>query len=98
MESSEVKINETHVCILKKNGNLIFVEYYPLIFEFEGELNKLESMASNPNRKSYELDDFIFNSPLIKLTDNFFSYFISTNLNLMLKKFSMFINSISVIF
>ena len=71
MKTEEIKINETHICILKGSGTQIYVELYPLVFEFEKEFSQLETIASNQNRKSYELFDYVINGPLKCLMKRF---------------------------
>jgi hypothetical protein len=64
MEKSELKINETHICVLKSNGQELFVDFFPLNFEFQNELTELERMSENANRTSFELEQYIQNSTL----------------------------------
>ena len=71
MKTEEIKINETHICILKGSATQIYVELYPLVFEFEKEFSQLETIASNQNRKSYELFDYVINGPLKCLMKRF---------------------------
>jgi hypothetical protein len=71
MDRSEIEINETHICVLKSNGYELYIDYYPLNFEFKNELAELKRMAENPNRTSYELQEYIENSPLKCLTAYF---------------------------
>lgn len=73
MNESEIKINETHICVLKTNGQELFVDFYPLNFEFNIELSELERMAENSNRTSFELEEYIENSPL-KYLLGYFNY------------------------
>lgn len=73
MEVSEIKINETHICVLKSNGRELFVDLHPLKFEFNVELSELERMAENPNRSSFELEEYIDNGPL-KVLLSYFNY------------------------
>lgn len=71
MENQEIKINETHMCVLKRNNNRLYVDYKKLVFEFSAELEKLEQLYRNPNRTSYELENYIANSPLKLLLADF---------------------------
>lgn len=71
MNFSEVIINKTHICVLRKNGVELIVDKIPLEFEYSLELKELEILAANPNRTSYELEEFVSNSPLHVLLRNF---------------------------
>lgn len=71
MYNSDIKINETHLCVLKKRGENLFVDYFELEFEFQNELLELEAMCNNSNRSSYELEEFAANSRLKILFQNF---------------------------
>lgn len=71
MGESEIKVNETHICVLKRNIGGLYVDYYPLNFDFIEELSELKRMAMNSNRNSYEMEEFINNSPLNVLLGSF---------------------------
>jgi hypothetical protein len=69
--SSKIKINETHICTLKKNNRLLEVENIELQFEFENSFKEIEIMAENPNRNKYDLESTIINSSLKALLNRF---------------------------
>lgn len=70
-EEKDIKINETHICVLKKKKNKVYVDFQELQFEFKNELNQLERMARNPNRTIYELEQYVLNSSLSPLLNRF---------------------------
>ena len=63
---SNVSVNDTHMCVLRKveSENRVKVDFVELKFEFQEQLNELELMANNPNRTVLELQDYVKNSPL----------------------------------
>jgi hypothetical protein len=61
---TKIKINETHICILKKYGNLLKVETIKMNFEFKNSLTEFQRMCNNENKERYELDNFLLHSPL----------------------------------
>lgn len=75
----EVKVNETHICILKKDNEKIAVDYIMLTFEFEDLFNEFKLMYENKNRNRLELENFVKNTPLKQLLKSFnFCYFLSS--------------------
>jgi len=69
--SEEIKINETHICTLKKHDNKIYVENESLVFKFESSFREFIRMSENPNRQAYELENFITKGPLQVLLEIF---------------------------
>lgn len=66
MEKYNVKVNETHMCVLRKveKENRVKVDFVELEFKYQSLLDELEGMANNPNRTVLDLQDFVMNSPL----------------------------------
>ena len=74
----EIKINETHICYLIKEGDLILSKTKYLRFKFESELKELKRMSENENRNRYELEEYIKSGGLINLTNKFnYCHFLS---------------------
>lgn len=69
MNQNEIKVNDTHICVLRKseNENRIKVDFIELKYQYQELLDELEQMANNPNRTVLELQDFVRNSPLKEL-------------------------------
>lgn len=63
---SNVKVNETHMCVLRKveNEDKLKVDYIELKFKYQDQLDELECMSNNPNRTVLEMQDYVKNSPL----------------------------------
>lgn len=66
MNMYNVKVNDTHMCVLRKveNENRVKVDFVELEFKYQSLLDELECMANNPNRTVMEMQDFVMNSPL----------------------------------
>ena len=67
------KVNETHICVLRRveNEDRVKVDYVELIFKYQEQLDELERMANNDNRTIVELYDYMKNSPLRVLEQDF---------------------------
>ena len=73
MNMYNVKVNETHMCVLRKveNEDRVKVDYVELKFKYQDQLDELERMANNHNRSVLELHDYVKNSPLSALEGDF---------------------------
>ena len=73
MNMYNVKVNETHMCVLRKeeNEDRVKVDFVELKFKYQDQLDELERMADNDNRSVLELHDFVKNSPLSALERDF---------------------------
>lgn len=73
MNMYNVRVNETHMCVLRKEEsvNRVKVDFVELKFKYHDQLEELERMANNPNRTVLELQDYVKNSPLNVLENDF---------------------------
>ncbi len=73
MNMNNVKVNETHMCVLRKeeNEDKLVVDFIELKFKYQEQFEELESMANNPNRSVLDLQDYVQNSPLRELEGDF---------------------------
>lgn len=73
MEMYNVKVNETHVCVLRKkeNENRVKVDFVELKFKYQDQLNELKRMADNDNRSVLDMQDYVKGSSLRRLTSDF---------------------------
>ncbi len=75
MDSDEIKVNETHICVLRKkdNNNELFVDFIELKLKNNqsNQLLELKDMSENENRSVLELIDYVENSTLNDLTKAF---------------------------
>lgn len=67
----EVKINQTHICVLKKKNHELFVCYEPLIFEFNFEFSNLEKKIEDSNETGYEFEQYLKKWPFELLLNHF---------------------------
>lgn len=70
---SNVKVNETHICVLRRleNENRVKMDFIELKFKYQEQLMELEQMSRNDNRTVLDLQDYVKNSPLSELTKDF---------------------------
>ena len=73
MEMYNVKVNETHVCVLRKekNANRVKVDFVELKFKYQDQLDELKRMADNDNRSVLDMQDYVKGSSLRRLTSDF---------------------------
>lgn len=73
MNTYNVKVNETHVCVLRKkeNENRVKVDFVELKFKYQDQLNELKRMADNDNRSVLDMQDYVKGSSLRRLTSDF---------------------------
>lgn len=73
MNLDDVKVNETHLCVLRKeeNGNKVNVDFVALKYRFQDQLDELNQMANNGNRTVLDLQDYVKGSPLRRLELDF---------------------------
>ena len=66
MNSEKIRINETHICVLRKKENQdeLYVDFFELKFPYQTQLEELKILSENPNRSVLELVDFVKNSNL----------------------------------
>lgn len=70
---NNVKVNETHVCVLRRveNEDKVRMSFVELKFKYWEQLKELERMANNDNRTVLDLQDYVKNSPLRDLVKCF---------------------------
>lgn len=73
MNSEKIRINETHICVLRKKENQdeLYVDFFELKFPYQTQLEELKILSENPNRCVLELVDFVKNSNLSVLMKSF---------------------------
>jgi len=73
MDMNNVKVNETHVCVLRKleNEDRVKVDFVELKFKYQDQLEELKRMADNDNRSVLDLQDYVKGSSLRNLTYDF---------------------------
>ena len=73
MNSEKIRINETHICVLRKKENQdeLYVDFFELKFPYQTQLEELKILSENPNRSVLELVDFVKNSNLSVLMKSF---------------------------
>ena len=73
MNMYNVKVNETHMCVLRKekNENRVKVDYVELKFKHQEQLEELKRMADNDNRSVLDMQDYVKGSSLRRLTLDF---------------------------
>ena len=73
MDMYNVKVNETHMCVLRKeeNENRVKVDFVELKFKHQDQLDELKRMADNDNRSVLDLQDYVKGSSLRRLSLDF---------------------------
>ena len=73
MDVSNVKVNETHMCVLRRieNGKKVKMDFIELKYAHQDLLKKLNAMAENDNRSVLELQDYVNATPLRLLKEPF---------------------------
>ena len=70
---NNVKVNETHMCVLRKeeNEDRVKVDYVELKFKHQDQLEELKRMADNDNRSVLDMQDYVKGSALRRLSLDF---------------------------
>ena len=70
---NDIKINETHICVLRRNSNTkkVFVDYMTLCYPHMEKLNKLQAMCNNSQYSVLDMQRYVENSELKELTHGF---------------------------
>ena len=73
MEMYNVKVNETHMCVLRKeeNEDRVKVDFVELKFKYQDQLDELKRMADNDNRSVLDMQDYVKGSSLRRLSQDF---------------------------
>ena len=73
MNMSNVKVNETHMCVLRreKNEDRVKVDFVELKFKHQDQLDELKRMADNDNRSVLDMQDYVQGSSLRRLSLDF---------------------------
>lgn len=73
MNMNNVKVNETHMCVLRKveNEDRVKVDFIELKSPYQECLDELKRMADNDNRTVIELQDYVKGSSLNRFTSDF---------------------------
>ena len=73
MNMSNVKVNETHMCVLRreKNEDRVKVDFVELKFKYQDQLDKLKRMVENDNRSVLDMQDYVQGSSLRRLSLDF---------------------------
>ena len=73
MNMNNVKVNETHMCVLRKveNEDKIKVDFVELKYKYQDQLDELKRMADNDNRTVLDMQDYVKGSSLRRLSCDF---------------------------
>ena len=73
MNMNNVKVNETHMCVLRKeeNEDRVKVDFVELKFKHQNQLEELKRMANNDNRSVLDMQDYVKGSALRRLSLDF---------------------------
>lgn len=73
MNINNVKVNETHMCVLRKeeNEDRVKVDFVELKFKHQDQLDELKLMADNDNRSVLDMQDYVKGSSLRRLSLDF---------------------------
>ena len=73
MNMNNVKVNETHMCVLRKeeNEDRVKVDFVELKFKHQDQLDELKRMADNDNRSVLDMQDYVKGSALRRLSLDF---------------------------
>ena len=68
-----VRVNETHMCVLRKveSENRVKVDFVELKFKHQDQLDELKRMAENDNRSVLDMQDYVKGSALRRLALDF---------------------------
>jgi len=68
-----VKVNETHMCVLRKveNEDKVKVDFVELKFKYQDQLDELRRMVDNDNRSVLDMQDYVKGSSLRRLSLDF---------------------------
>ena len=61
MNMNNVRVNETHMCVLRKekNEDRVKVDFVELKFKHQDQLDELKRMADNENRSVLDMQDYV---------------------------------------
>ncbi len=73
MNMYNVKVNDTHMCVLRKveNEDRVKVDFVELKFKHQDQLDELKRMADNDNRSVLDMQDYVKGSSLRRLSLDF---------------------------
>ena len=73
MNMNNVRVNETHMCVLRKveNEDRVKVDFVELKFKYQNQLNELKRMADNDNRSVLDMQDYVKGTALRRLLLDF---------------------------
>lgn len=73
MNINNVKVNETHMCVLRKEKDVdrVKVDFVELKFKHQDQLDELKRMADNDNRSVIDMQDYVKGSSLRRLSLDF---------------------------
>ena len=73
MNMYNVKVNDTHMCVLRKveNEDRVKVDFVELKFKHQDQLDELKRMADNDNRSVLDMQDYVKGSALRRLALDF---------------------------
>ena len=73
MNMYNVKVNETHMCVLRKeeNEDRVKVDFVELKYKYQDQLEELKRMADNDNRSVLDMQDYVKGSSLRRLLLDF---------------------------
>ena len=73
MNMNNVKVNETHMCVLRKveNEDKVKVDFVELKYKYQDQLDELKRMADNDNRTVLDMQDYVKGSSLRRLSCDF---------------------------
>ena len=73
MNMNNVKVNETHMCVLRKEKgeDRVKVDYVELKFKHQDQLDELKRMVDNDNRSVLDMQDYVKGTALRRLSLDF---------------------------
>lgn len=73
MNMYNVKVNDTHMCVLRKEKNeeRVKVDFVELKFKYQNQLDELKRMVDNDNRSVLDMQDYVKGSYLRRLSLDF---------------------------
>jgi len=73
MNMNNVKVNETHMCVLRKEKDVdrVKVDFVELKFKNQDQLDELKRMVDNDNRSVLDMQDYVKGSALRRLSLDF---------------------------
>ena len=68
-----IRVNETHICVLRRieNEDRVEVDFIEMKFKYQELLDELNQMAVNENYTMLDLQNYVKNTPLCELTKKF---------------------------